>query len=200
MATHSLTQPIYARSLIGRCPQPIGGPESNSWFVEDASETYKAGTLVYRDSSGALAICTVDGTPNSNGQILGQALTDGGNLSADGGSPRVRPILPSDVYLMQVYHGTASSAVTALTQLDTEYGLRFIDPNWHIDIQTTVGGTTNALQRVKIIGFPFGRVINGTLNTLGDIYGWAYVQFLSIAVDNDATNGDAYFRILQLGW
>jgi hypothetical protein len=172
---------------VGAGPMP--------YLKETASQAYVAGDLVYLDSNGTVAICTK--TSNKlNSSILGIALRA---ASGTTGMPvYVRPIRPCDLYVMNVFHGTPASSVTAQTQLGLVYGIfntTTTSGKWCVDIQntTTEDGST-ALAKVQVVGFPVGTLF-GNLQTIGDTNGFVIVRFLT---ETTRTDGSNKVRNLQL--
>jgi hypothetical protein len=104
---------------------------------------------------------------------------------------------PEDRYLMQVIHGTAASAVTALTQRGQIYSIKKDESGndtYHVDIETDPESGTVALARVMVVDFPEGQIINGVLSTIGDLKGWVIVKPLEFSIAEDGT---PFTRILQ---
>ena len=174
----------------------LGGAEQ-PWFKEETSQTWKAGSLVYGNASGNVAICT-NASQQLDGVILGQAQTIGRNLSAAAaGSPTspfmVRPIRPTDIFVANAYH-TNGTQVTAQTDLYDIKGLYYVAATglWHVDYVNAVEGATDSLGRVIIIGFP--DYVDGVQNTIGDILGYVLVRFLAMSTASDGVPNQ---RILQ---
>lgn len=131
-----------------------------------------------------------------NTEIAGQALEAATGVTDT--AVKFRVIRPDSVFMMNVYHGTAASAVTAITQLGTAYGI--IKPSatgkWHVDIEnTTIEDGTTALGKVMVVGFPDTNPADCVANTIGDIYGLVYVKFLTFTI---ASDGSPFTRNLQL--
>ena len=194
--THTLMQPAYVRSnLAGTQPLSKGDPNSTAFgCAEDSSQAWLIGDLIYHDNTdeGLLKIC---GTTSSklNTEVAGQA-----NKAAVGVKNtfvHFRPILPTDIYAMNVYHSTAASAITVATQLGKVYGLIYTGGRWHVDIEnTTVEDGTTALAAVRVHGFMERHPMSLVKLAIGDIYGVVLVTFL---LDTIATDGSPHTRLLQ---
>jgi len=183
-------------------PLMAGGPEY-PYFKETAGQTFKAGDLLYLDTNGTVAICTLTGQ-QLNSKIVGQATKDASGVT--GTQVYFRVIRPDGIWCMNVMHATAASAVTALTQLGALFGLRkdTVTGNgtniWSVDIENAVTGATADLARVKVVGFPLKNPFDaGTLTrpAIGDIYGLVLVQFIMNASDTDGN--PSLMNILQMG-
>ena len=181
---------------------------TESYLKETASQTYKAGDLVYLDSNGTVAIATTSSN-NLNSAIAGIATAKATGVT---GTPvQLQVIRGTDAYKMSVWHATAASAVTALTQLGVVYRVRYDTSalptgtagKWVVDIQnTTVEDATTALAKVQVIGFWEGRVFTSATPSveaqaaIGDIYGQVIVKFVPFTIETDGGN---IVRNLQLG-
>lgn len=190
MATHSLMQPRYVKSTHKVPRLTVGGPEHPE-VKETASQSYKQGALVYKDSNGTIAICT-DSSGVLNSPIGGQAINAA--TGTTGANVFFFAILPTDIYIMNVYHATAASAVTVLTQEGDVFGVIVANDKWHVDIENAVEGAADANARVRCVGFPRISPVDGSNNTIGDIYGFMFVQFLDKSF---ATDFDPWARTLQ---
>lgn len=198
MAEHALVQPIFWKNSLGADSMLVGTAGTDTkdggeepLYKEAAAQTYKAGDLVYIDSSGLIAICT-NAANRLNSEILGQAMKDAtGTTDAP---VYVRVIRPSDIYLMNVFHSTKASATITQTRLGEVYGIILNSGKWHVDVEnTTVEDATTALAKVRVIGFPSR--VNGVANAINDIYGFVAVQFLPFTI---ATDGSPFTRNLQI--
>jgi hypothetical protein len=181
MATQALAQPRY----IGTRNQDVsrrfaGGPEAPE-IKEAASQTYGLGALVYL-VSGLVTIATA--TTQLAGQAL-QAATGTTNQSA-----YLAVIRAGDRFVMNVYHTTQASAITAQAQLGTVYGLVVVAGQFHADIENvaTAEDATHSSGRVKVVGFY-------KEDAIGDIYGRVVVEFEEWSL---ASDGNPNQRILQL--
>jgi len=185
MATQALAQPRWVRRRgVAGTRTFRGGAEETGLLVEAASQSFKAGALLQL-SSGKFAIAVgTEGTPSL---IAAQAMADAtGTTNAD---IFVAPISPLDIFVMNVYHGTAASAITALSQLGTAYGIKLVSGKWHVDIETTtVEDATHSDARVNVIGF-------WPEDAIGDIYGRVLVEFIQMSTASDGVPNQ---RTLQM--
>jgi hypothetical protein len=194
MATQQLIQPFYAGSTMNKERTFRGGPEYPHW-KETASQTYGIGDLLYVDTNGTVAIATVNGSNQSNGFIAGQAKSAASGVT---GANVHFPIIRSDeLFYMNVYHGTAASAVGAQTMLGTIKGVVKISGRWHIDIENTVEGATDALGRVALVEIPKKHPMDGTTNTVTDTYALFIVQFIPYSIASDSV---PQARVLQFSF
>lgn len=208
-----LIQPRYLRSSIGAEPliktgyippnqSPVaaatGQNQEDPLFKEAASQTYGVGALVYQDSNGQIAICT-DSSGRLNSEIAGSAMRAASGVTNAPAS--FHAIRADERWLMNLYHSTAGSAVSALTQMGEIYGIILVNGKWHVDIEntTTEDGTT-ALAYVRIVGFARGGLnssgvyVDQDLSSFGDRYALAEVEFLRWTM---ATDGSPSRRNLQ---
>jgi hypothetical protein len=197
MATMALRQPRFFRSTLpGVEPAPRGGPETTH-IKETASQTYEVGDLVHKDSNGTIAICTTS-SDKLNSAIAGSATKAA--TGTTGAQAFYRAIRPDDIWLMNVFHGTPASSVTALTQNGGIYGIFFTSDTWVVDIEnTTVEDASVALARVQVVGFPTGGWFPNSSGTyvqsaIGDTNGLVLVKFLEFSIGSD---GDPRVRVLQ---
>ena len=181
----------YSHS-VGPAHQYMMGGTEQPEYIETAGQTWKAGSLIHVVAAGTLSICT-NSSQILNSEVGGQAMAAAtGTTDA---TVRFRPILPTDVFLANVYHTVAASAVTAQTDLGDIRGLYYVTATglWHVDgTGATILSGDVANETVRIVGFPGS--VDGTVNTIGDIYGFVFVQFLSLSV---ATDGNPTRRVLQ---
>jgi hypothetical protein len=178
------------------------------WVKETAGQTFGIGDLVYFDSNGTVAICGVTSF-NLNTAILGIAQTAATGVT--GASVRVRVISPNDRFLMNIFHTTAASAVTAQTQLGTPviYALRNnaaalptgTTGKWVVDLTTTPESAGVNLGRVVITGFLLAPDVAPLATTgvyaspaIGDIYAPVIVKFLPVVM---ASDGASHLYALQ---
>lgn len=186
-----LKQIRYSHSLGTAHNFLLGGGEQPE-YIEAATQSWKAGSLVYGDADGKIAICT-NASQILDSEVLGQAVSAA--TGTTNSQVRLRPILPTDVFIANVYHTVAASAVTAQTDLYDIRGLYYVTATglWHLDgTGATIQSTTVANATVRVVGFPDR--VDGAVNTIGDIYGFAFVRFLTWAIGDD---GLPQRRVLQ---
>lgn len=179
----------------------IVGGEEYPHFKETASQSYNIGDLVYLDSNGTVAICTVS-TDRLNSKILGLAVKEATGTTGD--DVLIQVIRPGDYFIMGVHHGTEASAVTAQTQLGAVFGVdkQTVTGNgtsiWCVNIEDAVTEADADLARVRCVGFPLKNPFDAgslTRPAIGDVYGLMIVQFL---MSNGPTDGaDSVHNILQ---
>lgn len=203
MATLTRAQPFwFGNNLNATCPLMAGGPEYPH-FKETAGQTFRIGDLIYLDTNGTLAVCTLTGSV-LNSKIAGIATKAASGVTGD--QVYFHAIRPDDIWCMNVMHGTPASAITAQTQLGSVFGVRkdTVSGNgtliWSVDIENAVTGATADLARVKVVGFPLKNPFDAgslTRPAIGDVYGLVLVQFIMNACDTDGN--PSLDNILQLG-
>lgn len=177
--------------------------KEDPWLIETASQTFRAGDPVAIDANGTVALFAVSTTLGIAGfaQVAATGVT--------GAQTYLRVVRPDDLYVMNVFHGTPASAVTAQTQLGGVFALRVdtISGNgtslWGVDIQAAVEGTNNKAAHVRIVGFPLKSpvgescTLSSANNPVGlDIYAPVLVQFLPSSFFN--TSNASMLRVIQL--
>ena len=193
MATQTLIQPYLVSSAIHTSPNFVGGAE-NPEFIEVASSSWEQGAFLYIDSDGKVAIAGLTGQ-RVNTAISLQATKAA--TGTTGAAVHARVVHSTDIYMMNVYHTTAASAVTAQTQLGEIFGIYYVSATekFHVDlVNTTVEDASTALAKVRCVGFP-RKNIDGVDCDHTDIYGLMLVQVLPITHRSDGT---AFVRNLQL--
>jgi len=185
MATITRRQPVRVGSTSNRTnPRMMGGQEQ-PWIVEDASQTWVKGDLLYANATdGKIVICT-NSSDKLNSQVGGIAIKAASGV--ENTSVRFHAITPDDIIEMNVYHGTVGSAITARNQLGQCYGIKLISGKWVVDLESDPEGASTALAYVKVIGF-------SDKDTLGDTYGRVHVVFLPFTHEDD---GGGLVRVLQ---
>ncbi len=190
MATLALINPqLMNDSIPGVQPQTRGGAMDTT-FIEAASQTYRVNDLIYVDTSGNTAICTVDGSVILNGEIAGLATSAA--TGTTGATANLHVIRANDVIVMNVYHATAASAVGTQAMVGDVFGI--IKPvattKWHVDITNAVEGAADALARVRCIGWVTDRALDSTgtwiTPAFTDIYALMKVHFLPLSAASDS--------------
>jgi hypothetical protein len=163
MATISLVQARFKHGPNGGAVITRGGAgqEANSAYAK-SGESWDQGAWLVRDTNGEITELGA-GAP---AKILGQALES--ETSATAGDPVFyRPLRPGSVLIMNVYHSTPGSAITARNQLDDpHYNVIYQDGRLHLDLETALSATK-----------PLVRLIRH-LDTLGDTYGRVEVEVI----------------------
>lgn len=191
MATHILMNPFYVGNEVYPYRSFRGGPSGkHTTYVEAASQSWKSGDLIFMNDASNMTICGEDGSGHYlTGPIAGQAM---GNASGTTGAKvHFAVIRPTDKFIMNVYHGTAASAVTAKTQIGDHLAVRHNSSRWMADIENTAEDGSTAIAVVKVIGFPLWHPLLNVPVAIGDIYGLVEVQFLSFSM---ATDGNPQVR------
>lgn len=91
-------------------------------FTEGASQTFTSIDLVTLSSGKVVIAAAAGNTLTSGVKILGRASEDASGVTDD--PVLVEVWMPGHTERMPVYHGTPASAVTAITDIGTAYGLR----------------------------------------------------------------------------
>lgn len=133
--------PVKTRS--GNSPEKL-------YFPEAATQSFKKGEMVYL-SGGKVTVCGADPT-----LIAGFAAED-----ASGTTDTKKPVWIANadtIFSANIYHPTETSAVTAVSDVGTNYGLVTVSNKTHVDKSET----TNT--RVTIVEL-------SSLDNVGDTYG-----------------------------
>jgi len=158
MSTITQVPARVANTISGNSPEV-------KYFPEAASQSFKAGQFVYLNS-GKVTACADDSTT-----ILGIAVGDAsGNTDED---CAVYIANADTVFEANVYHSTAASAVTAITQVGTCYALKVDSNKCYVDIEDT---SNDAFQVRRLspkdkVGDQYGRVefqVIASARQLGD--------------------------------
>jgi len=153
MAVITQRRAKVAYTISGNSPQVVKVPEA-------ASQSFKAGEFVYL-ASGKAAICADDATT-----IYGMAVHDASGTTDD--DVEVYVANKDTVFEANVYHSTAESAVTAITQRCTKYGLQVDSEMSFVDIEDE---TNLAFQVIDLsprdkVGDQYGRVLFQVLDSV----------------------------------
>ena len=127
------------------------GPYRVVHYQESASESFEQGQFVKLDTSGQLTACAAD-----DQVILGMALADASGTQGN----TVPVVLAQDGtgFIMNVYHATPASAVSAVNQLDGEYNLEVDSNRCYIDIGNTAVAALQPMRLIDAAGDLRGRV------------------------------------------
>lgn len=186
MATHTLLPAhIVGSSLNATCPLFAGG-DGQDYIKEVASSAWVAGDFLHIDANGLLAVCT-DSTGIMSSAVDALAMTAA--TGTTGARHYCRVIRPDDIFVMNVYHGTPSSAVTAQAQLGVRYGLfKSAAGKWHVDVENTTNEDGDEAEvRVRVVGFPESDPRTGATATIGDTYGPVLCKVVPFSLASDAT-------------
>lgn len=188
MATHMLMNPFYVGNSVFPYRRYEGGPgDKTTTQVEAASQSWKSGDLIFMNDASNLTICGEDGSSHYlTGPIAGQAEKNATGVT--GTKVHFAVIRPTDRFFMNVYHGTAASAITAKTQIGDVFAVRHASSRWMCDIETgSLEGAGNADAVVKVVGFPLWHPLLNVPVAIGDVYGLVEVEFIPFSIANDAT-------------
>jgi hypothetical protein len=152
MATQTLARAQYC-----------GGPARIVSLPEAASQSFKQGQFVYL-ASGKVTVCADDATT-----IYGLAMQDASGTTDT--AMMVMQARDDTEFLMNAYHATPSSAVTAVTQVGVKYGLEVDSNRCYVDISQT---GADAL------------IINEIMDAVGDTYGRVKASVIAAAQQRDA--------------
>lgn len=171
--TRTITDPMWVKNIYdAAAPRVVTG------LLEADSQDFEVNDLVYLNA-GAVTECGADPI-----LIAGFALAPATNVTSGNTEIPIEVIRPGDVYLMNLYHATAASAVRSGVSIGTKYEIVQHADGWAVDM----AATTNP--RVVIVGFP-----SYPDDKADDIYARVLVQFLNTSVDNTTQRNN----ILQLG-
>ncbi len=193
MSTMVRGMPRWYRNTQGSDLLVRGGLE-DPLVKETASQAWKTGDMLYVAAAGTISIATRASTL-SDDSIDAIALCNATGVTAN--PTLVGAIRPSDVFVMNVFHATPASAISAVAQIGQRYGLIY-EANasavnvWMIDINnTTVEDGTHSTARVRVVGMPtefYPDTSNNMVQpAIGDTYGLMLVQFLPFSVASDGT-------------
>lgn len=193
---HILMNPFYNGNSVFPYRRFEGGPgqKDNVW-LEAASQSFKAGDLIYMDDANNLKIAgNTAGVQDT--AIAGQATKNA--LGVTGTKTHFAVIRPTDRFIMNVWHSTVTSAITAKTQIGDVFGIFAGSSRWMVDIETAGESATVAKGRVKVVGFPTWHPLLNVPVAIGDEYGLVEVEFIAETRSTDAGSDPAPVRILQL--
>lgn len=193
MAIQTQTQAYYINTTNQTPPRRFKGGPEQPLFVEGTTQSWGIGDFIYQNGTSNLQTCTVNGSSQMTSQVGGQAKTKA--VGTAGTLTHFYIIRPDDEFVMNVYHGTPASAITALTQIGTPRALVRINGLWMVDIENAVEGSANSLARVLITDIPPLVNAAGGTNAVGDQYGFVKVSFLPVSLSLTGTL--AATRILQ---
>lgn len=132
--------------------------------VEAASQSFKEGQLL-SISSGQVSAVASDATG-----IYAVALSDASGTT--NAAIKVKVIMQDTLLYGNVYHATATSAITARANVGVKYALYVANNKCHVDI----GDESN--DAVVIVALDEGEV--------GDAYGHCYFRVINAALQSDA--------------
>ncbi len=171
--TRTIEQPrLYSATKNTNLPLVGGCNEANS-------STFIIGDLVYLNS-GAVTVCGDDPTV-----IAGLATKAGTNVTSGNIEIPIEPINSDDIYVMNIWHTTDTSAVLSSITIGTAYEIARKTVGSATAFVVDMAATTN--ERVVVVG-------KHPSDASDDLYGRVLVKFLPIADDNSTIR----YNILQL--
>lgn len=171
MATQTLQplRPVRTRS---------GGPVEVRYYPEAASQTFKKGEAVYLVSGKVTEFTT--SVDNGSTRFLGFAAAD-----ATGTTDTPCPVWIANgdtIFRANMYHSTAASAVTAVTDISTSLlPLKILAAQGTGIVAVDKEDTGSKIDCVNIIDIPVGvdKSSGGQILAVGDVYG--FVDFIIAA-------------------
>jgi len=163
MTTQALKPISVVGTRSGNSPEMIEVPEA-------ASQTFKKGEAVYMVSGYATEFTATVETDGSGAiRFLGFAAEDAHNdASAVANGVKVKVYVANDdtIFEGNIYHGTAASAITAVTDFDASilYPLKQLASQGDGMVAVDKEDTANHIDACQIIGFK-------PEHAIGDIYG-----------------------------
>ena len=140
--------------------QRVGGGEPQiEIYPEAASQSFKAGQLVYL-VGGKVTVCA-----NNAQVVLGIANQDA--TTATDADIQVIVLDNQDILTCSVYHSTAASAITAVAQVGEDYELLVSSNKCYCDIEAT------AVPLFRVVG-----IYDSPRYAVGDRYGLVKVRLM----------------------
>lgn len=139
-------------------------------FLEAASQSFKAGTLLTLSSAGyANASIATGSNYVASGEIIA-GIANSDATGTTGSNVSVTPVSGGVRLKLPVYHGTPASAVTAITNIGESFELRRdADHGLMVDL----GNTGSPVVTIVAIGQE---------NPVGTAYGYVWVEFIAAEV------------------
>jgi predicted RecA/RadA family phage recombinase len=139
--------------------QAHGGIPLRWHFPEAASQSYKAGELVYL-SGGKVTVCG-----NNPQTIMGMACADASGTTDE--DAEVIVATPDQIFEASVYHLTAASAITAVSQVGENYGIEVVSNKVYvaIDETSTIACRVIGLSKKDVVGDQYGRLLFKIIST-----------------------------------
>lgn len=174
MATLAIIDPICCGPHA-----PVGGIGAMDPLVEAASQTYTKGMLCYLASGKVTEVAA---------GLITAAFAGFAREDATGTTNTRAPleaIKPGQRWKMSLYHSTAASAISAITQLGARFGIKVVSDQLVVDLETAEAAledatTVNAW--VRIVGF------DHVYEDLGvDVYARVIVEFGTFSAADDGS-------------
>jgi hypothetical protein len=142
-------------------------PAKVLYFPEATGQSFKAGEFV-KLVSGKV---TISGVDNALTKIAGMALAD-----ASGTADTAIPVAVAEegvLFELCVYHATAGSAITAVTQVGASYGLTISSNKHYVQIAETgfAAFHVKALSPKDVVGDRYGRLLVEVLGRVCQLSG-----------------------------
>ena len=135
--------------------QHFSGPHKIQNFKEAAGQTFKTGDMVVvTTDTGYIRICAT-----GDAVLTGIALKDA--TTTEGSEIPVKVIESGTLLMSSVYHATAASAITAVTQIGASYDPRYSTGANYLDIGTQTDNIFTGQKHMAddAIGTQYGRII-----------------------------------------
>jgi len=130
-----------------------GTPALVQTYPEAASQTFKAGDLVYRNG-GYVTVCGANPS-----LVLGVALEDAHN-DAQAGTHEIQVLIINGwtEFVMQVYHSTSDNNKIEASDLGKKYGIAVINNLWYVNKTDTTNTRVIIHDFLDPVGTVNGRV------------------------------------------
>ncbi len=131
--------------------RPSKGPIWLEYYGEQSGETFKQYEFVVADTDGQITACADDAT-----LILGMALAD-----ASGTQGALIPVVmvkDTQMFVMNVFHATPGSALSAEDQRDQKFGLEADSSRHYVDISQTDADALMIVSLIDAAGDQYGKV------------------------------------------
>lgn len=131
--------------------RPSKGDGWIEYYGEQSTQSFKQGEMVVADSAGQITACADDATT-----ILGMALAD-----ASGTQAAFVPVCVAtdkQRFVMNVFHATPGSALSAESQRDQKFGLEADSNRHYVDISQAGADALMIVSLIDPAGDQYGKV------------------------------------------
>lgn len=132
------------------------GVEIYRTYTDAASQSYKQNQFVYMHTDGTIKECADDATV-----ILGMATHDATTVT--GADTKILIATDLTFFIMNVYHSSIGSAVSAVANLDQKWGLEVDSNRCYLDVGQTSADALQMFDFVDAVGDTYGKVLAGVL-------------------------------------